>query len=162
QSAVAASNANVGAGYLTQGPVAMNVRGVGLLGRGQDPMQRALALTGPLLASRRLRSEERLRVRELRDVVVTTVNNVPIRVEDLVTGGPGTSGEGTEGVFVGHQPRLGLVGISRPKLDARGEMERDAAGKVLWDDEPDMIQGIVLMRKGEATLPALQKLKVKV
>jgi multidrug efflux pump subunit AcrB len=40
--AVAGSNANVGAGYLSQGPVAMNVRGIGVLGRGQDPVQHVL------------------------------------------------------------------------------------------------------------------------
>ncbi len=58
QTAISNSNANVGAGYLRQGPIAMNVRGIGLLGRGQDPMQRVLNLKSPYVAARRLRQEE--------------------------------------------------------------------------------------------------------
>src|SRR5262249_53869948 len=93
QSAVSNSNANVGAGYLRQGSIAMNVRGIGLLGRGQDPMQKAMAMSSPYPAVRYLRRQEEERVREIRDIVVVTVNNVPIRVEDLVAGGPSPAHE---------------------------------------------------------------------
>jgi cobalt-zinc-cadmium resistance protein CzcA len=166
QNAVANSNANVGAGFLVQGPNALNVRGIGLLGRGQDPMTAAFGMPNPYVAARHLRDQERERVAEIRDVVVASVNNVPVRVEDLVTGGPPESaigeGPGTQGVRVGHQPRLGKVSVCRPKLDADGHEVRDAAGNVVWEDRLDVVQGIVLMRKGEATLPALQKVKEKV
>src|SRR6202011_2598305 len=39
QTAIVNSNANVGGGQLRQGEVALNVRGLGLLGGGKDPMQ---------------------------------------------------------------------------------------------------------------------------
>jgi cobalt-zinc-cadmium resistance protein CzcA len=163
QNAVAGSNANVGAGYLVQGPVANNVRGIGLLGRGRDPFQDVLGLKSPFPAARRLRGEERSRLGEIRKVVVASVNNVPVRLEDLVTGGPGEAGGYShEGVFVGYQPRLGKVAVSRPRKDRDGREVRDAAGNVVWDDEPDVVQGIVLMRKNEATLLALKAVKAKV
>jgi len=189
QTAISNSNANIGAGYLRQGPIAMNVRGIGLLGRGVDPMLRVLSMNSPYLAARYLRQQEEARIREIRDVVVVTVNNVPIRVEDLVTGGPvdahdeivkqahrpellprGRLAEGAkaanthsgEGVVVGYQPRLGKVSVCRPKYDANGDVVFDAAGDVVWVDEEDKVQGIVLMRKNEATLLALNKVKEKV
>jgi cobalt-zinc-cadmium resistance protein CzcA len=188
QSAISNSNANIGAGYLRQGPIAMNVRGIGLLGRGQDPMQRVLSLKSPYVAARHLRQQELERVREIRDIVVATVNNVPVRVEDLVAGGPVdeyaeiTKGEepdlvarqrlgqaaraanagANEGVVVGYQPRLGKVSVCRPKRDEKGEVVHDDDGHIVWKDEEDKVQGIVLMRKAEATLLALNKVKEKV
>jgi cobalt-zinc-cadmium resistance protein CzcA len=164
QNAVGNSNANVGAGFVVQGPVAINVRGLGYLGRGQDPMQRVLILThDPYIAAHYLRDEERVRLKEIRDIVVTTVNNVPVRVEDLVTGGPGANGNGAnDGVFVGYQPRLGKVSVSRPVKGEDGHYLVDDKGNRVWNDEEDKVQGIVLMRKNEATLLALRKVKEKV
>jgi cobalt-zinc-cadmium resistance protein CzcA len=176
QNAVSNSNANIGASYLRQGPIAMNVRGIGLLGRGQDPMVQAMAMSSPYIAARYLRHEEEQRVREIRDIVVATVNNVPVRVEDLVSGGPAPAhrsadvplaelAAGTpthQGVIVGYQPRLGKVSVCRPKQDAQGNIVRDDDGNIVWFDEEDKVQGIVLMRKNEATLPALIKVKEKI
>jgi len=158
QSAVSNSNANIGAGYLRQGPNALNVRSIGLLGRGEDPMVRAMAMNSPYLAVRHLRREEQRRVREIRDIVVVSVNNVPIRVEDLAAGGPAHA----QGVVVGYQPRLGKVSVCRPKLDEQGNVVRDEAGNMVWIDEEDKVQGIVLKRKNEDTLPALTQVKEKV
>ncbi|HEY7311595.1 MAG TPA: efflux RND transporter permease subunit [Gemmataceae bacterium] len=188
QTTISNNNANIGAGYLGQGPIAMNVRSIGLIGRGQDPMRRAVTMKSPYRAARHLCREEEERVREIRDLVVVSVNNVPIRVEDLVTGGPADEhddlatsirrrkklprellgGEGKnnphsrEGVLVGYQPRLGKVSVCRPKRDDKGEVVRDDNGDVVWIDEEDKVQGIVLMRKNEATLLALNKVKEKV
>jgi cobalt-zinc-cadmium resistance protein CzcA len=160
QNAVSNSNANVGAGFVVQGPVAINVRGIGYLGRGQDPMQQILTLTkNPFAAARFLRGQERARVQEVRGVVVTSVNNVPVRVMHLVSGGPG--GQGPDGVFVGYQPRLGKVSVSRPLEDGQGHVLVDSSGNRLWNDEEDKVQGIVLMRKYEATLLALNAVKAK-
>jgi cobalt-zinc-cadmium resistance protein CzcA len=39
QNAIANSNANVGGDYLSEGPNVFNVRGIGLIGGGQDPLQ---------------------------------------------------------------------------------------------------------------------------
>jgi cobalt-zinc-cadmium resistance protein CzcA len=164
QNALANSNANVGADYLIQGTTAMNVRGRGLFGGGQDPMQRVLALTDPRAAGLYLRGEEERRLREMRQVVIASVNNVPIRIEDVVDGGPGRSpGQelSKEGVVVGNQPRLGKVAISRPRRDIQGRVRTDADGNILLASEEDKVQGIVVMRKNEQTLPALHGAKAK-
>ncbi len=166
QAAVAASNANVGAGVLQQkgNPNAINVRSVGLIGMGADPMQEAMALSDPYEAYAHMRQAEQERLREMRDIVVQTVNNVPVRVKDLVVGGPALS-PGTlpseEGVAVSHVPRLGRVAISRPAKGTDGNDLLDPEGRRVWDDAPDVVQGIVLMRKNEATLPSLQKVRAK-
>jgi heavy metal efflux system protein len=161
QNAISNSNANVGAGHLVQGPNAANVRGVGLLGRGVDPMQQVFALPSAYLAASRLRDAERQRVEEIGDVVVTSVGNVPVRVRDLVDqdySGP----DGGAGIVVGYQPRLGKVGLSRPKADRHGQEILDGDGNRVWEDVDDAVQATVLMRKGEATRPTLEAIKGKI
>jgi cobalt-zinc-cadmium resistance protein CzcA len=164
QDAVANSNSNVGGDYLTQGRIAMNVRGVGLIGGGQDPMQRVLSVKDPRSAADYLRAEDERRLQEIRQVVIASVNNVPIRVEDVIEGGPTrTFNEEAshEGVVVGHQPRLGKVSISRRQKGENGQELRDADGKPVWEDAEDKVCGIVLMRKNEETLRALEGVKEK-
>jgi cobalt-zinc-cadmium resistance protein CzcA len=156
QNAVSNNNANTGAGFLNQGGNAINVRGVGLLGYGLDPMRKILGMPDAFSAARRLRDEERQRVDDLREIVVTTVNNVPIRVRDIVAGG-----EHDQGVAVGSNPRLGRVSVSRPKVGFDGQPVLDAEGNTVWDDNEDAIQGLVLMRKNEATLKALDSVHKK-
>jgi cobalt-zinc-cadmium resistance protein CzcA len=186
QNAISNSNVNAGADIVVQGDTAANVRGFGLIGGGQDPMQAKQVLQDPLqapevvavraknprLAAGRaaaraaayLRSEEERRIREIRDTVITSVNNIAYRIDDVVEGGPlRTSGAapGYQGVVVGHQTRLGRVGLSHPQKDAQGREVRDADGKVKWIDEDDKVQGIVLLRKNEDSLPALRDVKAK-
>jgi cobalt-zinc-cadmium resistance protein CzcA len=165
QNAVANSNQNIGASFLDRPPNALNVRAIGLLGQGLDPMQDVLGEADPFKAGLHLRDEEQRRLQEIRGVVVTSVNNVPVRVQDLVVGGPvNTAADqvGTEGVTVGYQPRLGKVGLSRPRTDAGGRPALDDRGGRVWDDRDDVVQGIVLMRKYGQTLPTLQRVKDKV
>jgi cobalt-zinc-cadmium resistance protein CzcA len=165
QNAIANSNANVGGDYLVQGHVVDNVRGIGLVGGGRDPLEQVLAMNNPRAATAYLRSEDERRIRQIRDVVITAVNNVPIRVDDVVEGGPLRSPAeelGKEGVVVGHQTRLGQVSISRPKKDALGRDAHDKDGNVVWIDNEDVVQGIVLLRKNEDSLPALRDVKEKV
>jgi cobalt-zinc-cadmium resistance protein CzcA len=216
--AIANSNGNVGGDLLAQGNVALNVRGIGLIGGGLDPMQapevlgqekevlqalldkdatlsdaeraRLLDKWGgakvvpPLTAEEQrrlrdfhkqadiaaatkaatfLRQEDERRLREIRQVVITSTNNVPVRVDDVVEGGPLRYPDeiGQQGVVVGAQTRLGKVSLSKPKRDDKGRVVVDADGKVVWDDREDIVQGIVLMRKYEETLPALQGVKDK-
>jgi heavy metal efflux system protein len=253
QNAITKSNSNLGAGFLAQGPVAVNVRGIGLFGRGLDPMLQAItlppryrltpevmrrldeagvprtalhglepslgrvfggkdeflaaispaltreaprrltpawmwwklrggadadkkgterdlvtvldraAVPDPLTAARIMRLGDEERLEEIRDIVVTSTNNVPVRVRDLVEDISDihviadTSGEmAVKGVQVGYQPRLGRVGVSRP----RGV--NPSTGKMEWVDDDDMVQAIVLMRKNEATLLALEKVHEKI
>src|SRR5262249_28954855 len=47
QTAITNSNSNVGGDYLTQGASVLNVRGIGLIGGGEDPAQQVLGLADP-------------------------------------------------------------------------------------------------------------------
>ncbi len=111
----------------------------------------------PSAAAKYLRQEEAERIREIRQIVLATVNNVPIRIDDVVDGGPlgPTEQVGDRGVIVGYQNRLGQVLISKPVKNELGVELLDDKGKRQWIDEGDVVQGIVLLRKGEDSLPAL-------
>jgi Cu/Ag efflux pump CusA len=134
--AVARSNANVATDVLVQGKVALNVRAVGLFGGGVDPLSaELLTSTDPQTASKLLRAAEQKRLREVRALVVAKVNDLPILVGDVVEGGRTAPGEveGSQGVVVGSQPRLGRVACSGP-------------GKY---EDANAVQGLVQMRQGE-------------
>jgi cobalt-zinc-cadmium resistance protein CzcA len=217
QNALANANANVGGDYLFQGNTVLNVRGIGLIGGGQDPTQArevlgvepreleaALArehisegLRGrlraaymnekvvPSLGSQEsrlltklrqevpsrsarqaityLREEEDRRLREIRQIVIATVNNVPITVDKVVECGPVAYSEeiGKQGVVVGHQTRLGKVSLSRPLREDDDDTVRRAS-RGGWIDEDESIQGVVLLRKNEDSLPALRDVEAKV
>jgi cobalt-zinc-cadmium resistance protein CzcA len=198
QSTLANSNVNVGGDYFVQGPVAMNVRSVGLIGAGLDPVSSVLGLKDPDTSaakqladaefahapdvfrlreqqrvrlategSRILRREENERIREIRNLVITTVNNKEILIEDIVEGGRLLPGQvpGERGVVVGYQTRLGKVGQSRTeekRIDSTLYRVVDHEGKMLWRDENEKVQGIVLLRKGEDSLPALKAVEEKI
>jgi cobalt-zinc-cadmium resistance protein CzcA len=167
QSAIANSNANVGGDYLVQGCNVFNIRAVGLIGGARDPMNSAEVLGAPDAggAAAHLRAGEDRRLRDIREVVIASANNVPVCVGDVVDGGPLRSvGEDApaEGVVVGHQTRLGKVSLSRPRAGAGRRPLRDAAGRIVWDDEEEKVQGIILLRKGESSRPALADVEAKV
>lgn len=164
--AVRSSNANAGGSRVVLGETVQAVRSIGLFGLGQDPMEPALGAGSPTLAAEELRSREAARLRELREVVLASTNNVPIRLTDVVEGGPEPSesglGEGVAagtGVVVGHQPRLGRVMLSRPRQDASGQDLLDERGERVWTDDEDAVQGVVLLRKEEKSLPALRDVR---
>src|SRR5207237_79013 len=73
---------------------------------------------------------------------------------DVVEGGPLMSlgNPSHEGVVVGHQPRLGRLSLDLPLSAANTE----------WSRASEKIQGIILMRKGEKSLPTLYAVKAKV
>jgi cobalt-zinc-cadmium resistance protein CzcA len=162
QNALANSNANVGGDYVNQGQVAMTVRSVGLFGGGVDPVNRVLGLGSPRRAAAILRAEELRRITEIRGLVIASVNNQPVRVEDVIEGGrlyPGTL-PGERGVVVSHQTRLGRVGYWKADHERAPGSELSLAD--VGHDEDDEVQCIVLMRKHEETLPALKEVKKKV
>jgi cobalt-zinc-cadmium resistance protein CzcA len=161
QNAIANSNANVGGDYLPQGRTILVVRGLGVIGGGKDPMEQAFSMKTPEEAAAYLRAEDERRIREIRQIVITSVNNQPIRVDDVVEGGPtGTglassyagAGKSRQGVVVGHQTRLGKDSMSRPS---------GVPGQP-WIHRDEIVQGIVLLRKNEDSLPALIDVKKKV
>src|SRR5215471_7219453 len=198
QNTLANANANVGGDYVIQGPVAANVRSIGLIGGGLDPVHRVLGMKDPdpkaaaelkqaeedkspevhrlreeqrrrlaTAAVAKLREEENTRIREIRKLVVASVNNRDILIEDLVEGGRLSPGElvGVRGVVVSNQTRLGKVGQSRPQVKQTAEgvyRVVGPAGKLLWRDEDEKVQCIVLLRKGEESLPALRAVQEKI
>ena len=163
---MANSNATVGGDYVNQGDVALTVRSVGLFGGGEDPVRKVLGMTDPVKAARILRSEEERRIRDIRALVITSVNNQPVRVEDVVEGGRLAPGEraGEKGVVVGHQTRLGM--LAHFKVDDGYESHfltnHSLSLSQVGHDDPDQVGCIVLLRKGEATLPALKDIEAKV
>ncbi|WP_435005646.1 efflux RND transporter permease subunit [Tundrisphaera lichenicola] len=164
QEAIAQSNANVGGDYMVQGDTVQVVRGLGLLGKGLDPFQRVLGLEDPAAARDILKAEEGKRIREIRRIVVASTDNVPIRVEDVAEGGPLKPWEdvGDRGVVVGNHTRLGRVILSRPVRDKEGRAVEGHDGERAWVDEDDAVQGLVMLRKGADTLPALEAVEAKI
>jgi len=164
ENAISASNANVGGDYVVQGGNVQVVRGIGLLGGGEDPMVLAQGMTEPVKAAKFLRMEELRRLREIRKIVIASTNNVPIRVGHVIEGGPVASDAalGQQGVVVGYQTRQGKVGLIRPLLDGNGHDVKDAQGKRILIDEDDKIMGVILLRKGEKSLPALEAVIAKI
>ena len=162
QSTLQNANATVGGDYITQGPVAMTARSVGLFGGGLDPVNKVLGLNSPSAAAAILRAEELRRIREIRSLVITSVNNQPIRVDDVVEGGRLLPGQapGEQGVVVSNLTRLGRVGYYS------SDKERPSAStltlKDVGHDENDKVQCIVLMWKDADTMPALKDIKAKV
>ena len=102
------------------------------------------------------------RIQEIRSLVITSVNNQPIRVEDVVEGGRLPPGQlpGEKGVVVSNQTRLG----PRRLLERRPRAALGLAATLndVGHDEDDIVTCIVLLRKGEETLPALKDVKAKV
>ena len=198
QTTLTNANANAGGEYVIQGDVAMNVRSVGLLGGGVDPVQQVLGMKDPdpqaakeleeaekaggshapqlyeaqrrrlaTAAAAKIREEENRRILEIRQLVITSINNKDILIEDIVEGGrlgPGDS-VGAQGMVIGHQTRLGRVGQSKPQeIQTPSGIYRvvDAKGNKIWRDEDDKVQCIVLLRKNEDSLPALKAVEKKV
>ena len=162
QATLTNANATVGGDYLNQGQVAVTVRSVGLFGGGVDPVSKVLGMKSPYAAAATLRAEEVRRIREIRGLVITSVNNQPIRVEDVVEGGRLSTGElpGERGVVVSHLTRLGRVGYYSAHEERPSGSEKSLAD--VGHDEDDKVTCIVLLRKGEETLPALKDVKAKV
>src|SRR5262249_54301686 len=137
-----------------------------LIGGGLDPTRSEAVLQAktPQDAAEYLRNSEDERLKRIRETVITAPNHIPIKVEEVVEGGAVRSPDelGEAGVVVGNQPRLGRISLSHPELDAEGEEVYDENDERKWVDEPDKVQGIVLLRKGEHSKPALHDLEEKI
>src|SRR5262249_53332507 len=90
--------------------------------------------------------------------------NVRVGGEKRGDGGPvpGAPDLGKRGVVVGWQTRQGKVSLSRPRKDGEGRELYDTGGNLLWDDEDDKVQAIVLLRKGQESIPALRDVAAKI
>jgi Cu/Ag efflux pump CusA len=147
QKVIADSNATTGGDYVTQGTVALTVRGVGLFGGGADPLKKVLGMKDAREAAAHLRSEEARRIREIRNLVIASVDDHPVRVEDIVEGGrlrPGSAED--QGVVVGHSQRQGKVLFS-----AAGDRE-----------DEEVVAGVVLLRLEEDPAEALRGVEKRI
>ena len=120
EDAISKSNANVGGDLLTLGSQSHNVRALGLIGMGEDPLDPAKV--------DRYQTIEIRKLEDLEKVIVTTLAGNPVYLKTVAK------------VVVGHRPRLGIVGR---------------------DQENDVVEGIVLMRKYEKSLPVSEAVKEK-
>jgi len=132
EDAINKSNANVGGDLLTMGNQAHNVRALGLLGGSVDPLDPA-NVEGSF-------SIEADKLEDIQNVVVTEAGGSPIYVRQIAK------------VEIGHRPRLGKVG--------RILKERD--GRPYNRDDDDVVEGIVLMRKYEKSLPVANAVEKKI
>ena len=164
QKAITESNSNVGGDFIIQGPAVQAVRGLGLLGGGLDPARNYPTDAEPAEVALHLRKGEDRVIKEVRSIVLAATNNVPVRVGDVVDGGSYSSDTQSQkrGVIVSAHPLQGRVAVSRPQQSPEGEDVLDEEGNRIWIDRPDVVQGIVLLRKGEQSLPALNDVKDKV
>lgn len=171
ESAIRDSNAKVGGSFITQGKNIQIIRTIGLIGGGQDPMDRATCMATPAEAANYLRKAERERMREIREVVNTAIRNVPVRVGMIVEDGPVADDEelGKNGIVVDNEIRQGQIGFAqrlRPE-DNVGKVVKTMADSKTPDgqtyiDDDDFVQGIVLLRKGEKLLQALDIVKKQI
>ena len=142
----------------------MTVRSVGLFGAVPTRSRKCSALRSPVVAATDLRAEEQRRIRDLRSLVITSVNNQPVRVEDVVEGGRASTGD------IGParrrrqpsdalRPHRLLEGRTRTARRARRRAHR---GSQVGHDEPDVVECIVLLRKNEADSALLKDVIAKV
>ena len=65
-------------------------------------------------------------------------------------------------MLVGYHSRQGQIGINRPLIDRDGNEIIDKPGYRIMLDEDDKVQGIILLRKGEKSIPVLQAVHEKI
>ncbi len=81
-------------------------------------------------------------INEIKNVIIQNNNGVPLLVKDVAT------------VEISNVPRLGLVG--------RSDGLKDSTGKRIVIDEPDVVEAIVIMRKGENPSQVVENLKKQI
>jgi heavy metal efflux system protein len=142
QDAISKSNANIGGDILTLGNQSHNVRGIGLLGKGVDPLDPENAPQRAELVDQKLD--------DIRNVVITQYQGNPILVSHVAE------------VVEGHQPRLGFVG-----REEGGKAENDAVeGIVLMrkyeKSKPvtDAVKDKILEIQERKLLPAGMRIKI--
>jgi cobalt-zinc-cadmium resistance protein CzcA len=131
EDAISRSNGNVGGDILSLGSQSHIVRAIGLLGGGKDSLDPAVVENAFLIEAEKLQ--------DIQDVVVAVTDGLPIYVHQIAK------------VEIKHRPRLGIVGRYLKEVDGRPEIK----------DEDDVVEGIVLMRKYEKSLPVSEKVAEK-
>jgi cobalt-zinc-cadmium resistance protein CzcA len=80
-------------------------------------------------------------INEIKNIIIQNLNGVPVLIKDVAD------------VQISNQPRLGQVGRSDDII---------VNGKRQVEDAPDVVEGIVLMRKGENAAEVINALKKKI
>jgi cobalt-zinc-cadmium resistance protein CzcA len=81
-------------------------------------------------------------INEIKNIIVTNINGIPVLVKDVAE------------VAISSVPRLGHVG--------RSDAIIDSLGKRTVTDEPDVVEAIIVMRKGENPTEVVQAIKKKI
>ena len=158
ENAIANSNANAGAGYINQGKTVQNVRVIGAIGGGRDPVQDVLGMTDPTEAAQTLRTEEQKRVHETRRGRRRRRQQRPGARQGpgaVAAWRPCPNGRGPKR----HLRRLSAALRQGQRHAARDRRPGPADHARRQEDK---VQGTVLMRKAESTLPSLTKVKAKI
>jgi RNA polymerase sigma factor (sigma-70 family) len=105
----------------------------------KDPMPIALQKKTPKDAAAYLREQEQIHCRHLRNLVITSINNIPIRIDDVVSGGPVPAHEArsVQGVIVGQKKQHSKVSMD----------QAPAAANKAWRSQDDIVEGIIRVRK---------------
>ncbi len=162
--ALSNSNYNVGGDFLPQGRMSKVVRVIGAIGGYKDPMEKAIGMKTAEEAAAYLRAEEQRRCNEIRNIPIVSTNEKPTMIDHIVVGGPRfnedfrkpdgeiASPASPEGVLVSNQTRLGRVSFDRCTDFETGT----------WIREDEKVQAIILMRKGEQSMPTIHAVHAKV
>lgn len=81
-------------------------------------------------------------INEIKNIIVLNINGVPVLVKDVAS------------VEISNVPRLGFV--------SRANGLKDSTGRRMVTDEKDVVEAIVLMRKGENATQVVQAIKAKI
>jgi len=81
-------------------------------------------------------------IEEIKNIIVENNNGIPVLVKDLAT------------VEISNMPRLGWV--------AKGQRQTDGTGKATISDDPDVVEAIIVMRKGENPSDVVKRIKEKI
>ncbi len=133
EDAISKSNANIGGDILTLGSQSHNVRGIGLLGKGEDPLDPAHARERADIVEKKLEG--------IRNVVITQYMGAPILVRHVAK------------VVEGHQPRLGIIG-----RDQAERSENDVVQGIILMRKYE--KSLDVSREAEAKLKEIEKRKL--
>jgi len=81
-------------------------------------------------------------IEEIKNIIIENNNGVPLLVKDVAT------------VDISNMPRLGWV--------AKSERHTDELGKINVTDEPDVVEAIIVMRKGENSSEVVKHIEEKI
>jgi cobalt-zinc-cadmium resistance protein CzcA len=88
-------------------------------------------------------------INEIRNIIVTNTNDIPVLVKDVAD------------VEISSLPRLGHVGRA-DHIDSAGPSMASAAGHTVVEDQDDVVEAIIIMRKGMNPTDVVQAVKKKI